>query len=117
MLDTMRFINKGQKADKLSTFDFSTGWIRMLKTPPFKKIRYNINRWRAIKKRGGKFVAAKDYRQLLEDLRAGKIEEFVVTPAEFMDFQTIYHDYEYRTQIEGKAERGGELHYHLIKRD
>ena len=46
-------------------------------------------------------MAAKDYRQLLEDLRAGKIE----------------HDYEYRTQIEGKAERGGELHYHLIKRD
>lgn len=28
--------------DKLSTFDFSTGWMRMLKTPPFKKIRYNI---------------------------------------------------------------------------
>ena len=51
-------------------------------------------------------MAAKDYRQLLEDLRAGKIEEFVVTPAEFMDFQPIYHDYEYRTQIEGKAERG-----------
>ena len=44
-------------------------------------------------------MAAKDYRQLLEDLRAGKIEEFVVTPAEFMDFQPIYHDYEYRTQI------------------
>lgn len=62
-------------------------------------------------------MAAKDYRQLLEDLRAGKIEEFVVTPEEFMDFQPIYHDYEYRTQIEGKAERSGELHYHLIKRD
>ena len=45
-------------------------------------------------------MAAKDYRQLLEDLRAGKIEEFVVIPEEFMDFQPIYHDYEYRTQFD-----------------
>lgn len=62
-------------------------------------------------------MAEKDYRQLLDDLRAGKIEEFVITPEEFMQFQPIFHDYEYRTQIVGKAERGGELHYHLANRD
>lgn len=56
-----------------------------------------------------------NFEQQLDDLRAGKIKSFVITPDDFQAFQRVYHAYPYRTQIEGKAEIGGKVIYHLIQ--
>lgn len=53
-----------------------------------------------------------DYMAELEALRTGKRDELVITPAEFMAFQVVYREYQYKTQIVGEAHRGGEVHYH-----
>ncbi|KRM09798.1 hypothetical protein ABTQ33_03995 [Paucilactobacillus suebicus] len=55
----------------------------------------------------------RDYVQLMEDLRNGKIDSFTIEPDEFQTFQVQYHSYEFRQQIIGTAKRGGTLEYHL----
>ncbi len=56
---------------------------------------------------------AKDYQAALEDLRTGKVEELVITPDEFMAFQPVFYNYEYKNQLVGAAHRGGEIHYRM----
>ncbi len=56
---------------------------------------------------------SEDFKQQLDDLISKKSKEFTVTPETFQEFQAVFHDYEYRTQIVGKAERGGVIKYHL----
>lgn len=58
----------------------------------------------------------KDYQQLMADLRAGKIDSFVITPEEFMAFQIQYQANQFRQEIVGTAKRGGEIEYHLEKK-
>ncbi|KIS02726.1 hypothetical protein [Paucilactobacillus wasatchensis] len=59
----------------------------------------------------------KDYQQMMADLRAGKIDSFVITPEEFMAFQIKYRADKFRQEIVGTAKRGGEIEYHLEKDD
>lgn len=61
-------------------------------------------------------MAEQDFKQQLDDLRSGKIDHFEITPDDFQEFQRVYHAYPYRTQIEGKADIGGKVAYHLIHR-
>ncbi|HIW70316.1 MAG TPA: hypothetical protein H9876_02900 [Candidatus Limosilactobacillus merdipullorum] len=56
---------------------------------------------------------SEDFKQQLDDLISNKTKEFTVTPETFQEFQAVFHDYEYRTQIVGKAERGGTIKYRL----
>ena len=57
----------------------------------------------------------KDYQTLLDRLHAGEITEFEIETAEFMDFQKILLNYNYRKNVVGTAKRGGGViyHYHL----
>ncbi|WP_283584270.1 hypothetical protein [Limosilactobacillus difficilis] len=57
---------------------------------------------------------SQDFHQKLEELRLKKIDSFTVNPDDFMEFQRVFHDYEYRTQIEGDAGRKGIISYHRI---
>ncbi|WP_295732083.1 hypothetical protein [uncultured Limosilactobacillus sp.] len=57
-----------------------------------------------------------DYQAKLEELHSGTIKELVIKPEEFMDFQNVFQTYQYRSQIEGDAKHGGEIHYHLIEK-
>ena len=57
-----------------------------------------------------------NFEQQLDDLRAGKIDHFEITPENFQQFQRVFHAYPYRTQIEGKANIGGKITYHLRER-
>ena len=50
-----------------------------------------------------------NFEQQLDDLRAGKIDHFEITPENFQEFQRVFHAYPYRAQIEGKAKIGGEI--------
>lgn len=68
-----------------------------------------------IEEKEGKDLMEQDYQQLMEDLRAGKIESFTITANEFMDFQPIFHSYEFRQQLSGTAKRGGEVEYRLLE--
>lgn len=56
------------------------------------------------------------FEQLLDDLRTKKIDHFEITPENFQKFQPIFHAYAYRSQIEGKAQRGGKITYQLRER-
>lgn len=56
-----------------------------------------------------------DFAAQLEQLYEGQIDELVIHPDQFMEFQKVFQKYAYRSQIEGDAKRGGEIHYHLIK--
>lgn len=56
---------------------------------------------------------SENFQQQLDDLVNKKIDEFTVTPETFQEFQAVFHDYEYRTQVVGKAERGGTIKYRL----
>lgn len=60
-------------------------------------------------------MATNDYQTQLDQLHDGTIEEFVIKPDQFMDFQQVFQAYPYRSQIEGDAKHGGEIHYHLIR--
>lgn len=55
----------------------------------------------------------KDYENLLEQLRQGKVSELTVTPEEFMDFQPVLMKYRYRKSIVGKAQKGGGIVYYF----
>ncbi|MBD5807355.1 hypothetical protein EAI26_09420 [Lactobacillus sp. 0.1XD8-4] len=61
-------------------------------------------------------MAEEDFEQLLDDLRTEKIDHFEITPENFQIFQPIFHAYAYRSQIEGKAQRGGKIIYQLKQR-
>ena len=60
---------------------------------------------------------AKDYEKLLSDLHDGKIETFEVTKEEFMDFQKVFMESNFRKKVIGKAKRGGGAIYHYDKGD
>ncbi|KRL55093.1 hypothetical protein FC70_GL000689 [Paucilactobacillus oligofermentans DSM 15707 = LMG 22743] len=57
----------------------------------------------------------KDYNQLLEQLRAGEITELSIEASEFLEFQSIFHAYEYRKRIKGQAMRGGQIIYRMVE--
>ena len=61
---------------------------------------------------GGKVKMAKDYQQLLEELHTGQIEEFEIDTDEFMEFQKILMNFNYRKNVVGTAKRGGGARYH-----
>ena len=61
-------------------------------------------------------MMVENFEQQLDDLRNGKIDHFEITPENFQAFQRVYHAYPYRTQIEGKANIGGKITYHLRQR-
>lgn len=60
---------------------------------------------------------ARDYEKLLSDLHDGKIETFEVTKEEFMDFQKVFMESNFRKKVIGKAKRGGVAIYHYDKGD
>ena len=60
---------------------------------------------------------ARDYEKLLSDLHDGKIETFEVTKEEFMDFQKVFMESNFRKKVIGKAQRGGGAIYHYDKGD
>ena len=62
-------------------------------------------------------MATDDYQAQLEQLRNGEIEELIIKPDQFMAFQKVFQAYPYRSQIEGDAKRGGEIHYHVVAGD
>ena len=49
---------------------------------------------------------ARDYEKLLSDLHDGQIETFEVTKVEFMDFQKVFMESNFRKKVIGKAKRG-----------
>ena len=57
------------------------------------------------------------YQTLLDRLHAGEITEFEIETAEFMDFQKILLNYNYRKNVVGTAKRGGGVIYHYHKND
>ncbi|WP_251545285.1 hypothetical protein [Limosilactobacillus caecicola] len=59
-------------------------------------------------------MADNDFTAQLDQLHNGEIAELVIHPAEFLEFQKVFQGYQYRSQIEGDAKHGGEIHYHLI---
>lgn len=53
---------------------------------------------------------ARDYEKLLSDLHDGKIETFEVTKEEFMDFQKVFMESNFRkSNWQGQAGRGSDL--------
>ena len=64
----------------------------------------------------GEVMMVENFEQQLDDLRDCKIDHFEITPENFQAFQRVYHAYPYRTQIEGKANIGGKITYHLRQR-
>jgi hypothetical protein len=57
---------------------------------------------------------ATDYVALMDDLRAGKIDEIAITPADFMAFRDAWTNYPERKEIVGTAKRGGNIIYHYV---
>jgi hypothetical protein len=82
---------------------------RCLSAGPSEGIGYNKNKSNS----GVTTSMSENFQQQLDDLINKKIDEFTVTPETFQDFQSVFHDYEYRTQVVGKAERGGTIKYRL----
>lgn len=74
----------------------------------YNRNRNHIWRWERL--------AERDFKQELDELRAGKIDQFEIGPDNFQEFQRIYHAYPYRTQITGQAYIGGKIIYRMIKR-
>lgn len=60
----------------------------------------------------------KNYTQLLEDLKDGKIDKLEITTEEFMDFQREYMNFGHRKNVVGTAKRNGGAiyHYPIIKK-
>lgn len=52
-----------------------------------------------------------DYNQMLDQLRSGELNQFIVTAKEFSDFYNVWRDYPYQNAITGTAERGGIITY------
>ena len=53
----------------------------------------------------------------MSDLHDGKIETFEVTKEEFMDFQKVFMESNFRKKVIGKAKRCGGAIYHYDKGD
>ena len=53
-----------------------------------------------------------DYTHLMDQLRAGEIDEIAVHPADFMAFRAVWTNYPARKEIVGTAKRQGEIIYH-----
>jgi len=53
-----------------------------------------------------------DYQHLLDQLRAGEIDELTVQPQDFMAFRAVWTNYPARKEIVGSAKRHGEIIYH-----
>ncbi|WP_093626156.1 hypothetical protein [Limosilactobacillus gorillae] len=58
-------------------------------------------------------VSKEDFERQLADLHDGKVDELIVEPDTFMAFQRAYQESSFRSQIVGKANRGGKIHYRL----
>ncbi|MBM7617997.1 hypothetical protein JOC36_001591 [Weissella uvarum] len=52
-----------------------------------------------------------DYNQILEELRQGEREEFVLQAKDFPQFFETWRDYPYQNAIVGEAHHGGEVVY------
>ncbi|SEM69946.1 hypothetical protein SAMN05216431_1079 [Ligilactobacillus sp. WC1T17] len=55
---------------------------------------------------------SRDYAKLLDDLKAGKIDSFEISKEEFMDFQPVFMESNFRKRVIGEAKRGGGATYH-----
>ncbi len=49
---------------------------------------------------------------MMEQLKDGELDEFVVKPDEFMSFYPAYMNFEFRKRVIGKADKLGILTYH-----
>lgn len=56
-----------------------------------------------------------DYEALLEQLRNGEIEEFVVNNIDFTAFHKVWQGYSFQNQIRGEATRGGVVTYKRLE--
>ncbi|EHO50863.1 hypothetical protein [Lentilactobacillus kisonensis] len=52
-----------------------------------------------------------DYAEQLKQLESGAIDKIEVQPANFMDFQTAYMNFDRRKRVIGTANQGGMVTY------
>ena len=52
-----------------------------------------------------------DYEEMLEQLRSGELEEFVLEAKDFKEFYEVWRNYPYQNAISGVAARGGGVTY------
>ncbi|AFT81377.1 MULTISPECIES: hypothetical protein [Leuconostoc] len=52
-----------------------------------------------------------DYKQLLNDLRDGKIDEINMTPEAFPEFQKVWREFPSQNRIRGIAGKQGQVKY------
>ena len=55
---------------------------------------------------------AKDFTDLMNQLKDKKIESFEVTPEDFPDFQKAFMSFDTRKRVVGQANKNGQLIYH-----
>lgn len=60
---------------------------------------------------GNDWSETMDYNTILNDLVSGKLSEFRVAAAEAFAFQAALREFGKRTEIVGRAERGGDVVY------
>ncbi|GBG95423.1 hypothetical protein LFYK43_18820 [Ligilactobacillus salitolerans] len=60
---------------------------------------------------------AKDYHELLEQLRHGELSELEISTDEFMDFQKVLMEYSHKKKVIGTAKRGGGVSYQYASND
>ncbi|WP_461213003.1 hypothetical protein [Lacticaseibacillus sp. GG6-2] len=53
-----------------------------------------------------------DYTQLMDQLRAGEIDQIAIDPSTFNAFRTAWTNYPARKEIVGTAQREGKIIYH-----
>ncbi|WP_179395117.1 hypothetical protein [Lacticaseibacillus absianus] len=54
---------------------------------------------------------APDYRQMMDDMRAGKLDQIEITPETFTAFRAAWTNYAGREEIVGQAKRNGQIIY------
>ena len=54
---------------------------------------------------------ARDFTDLMNQLKEGKIDQFEVEPAEFQAFQQAYMAFDTRKRVIGQAHKNGKLIY------
>ncbi|MDR3190236.1 MAG: hypothetical protein LBT80_03400 [Lactobacillaceae bacterium] len=52
-----------------------------------------------------------DYYEMLEQLRTGQLDQFVLEATEFPEFYEIWRNYSYQNVIRGIASQGGKVTY------
>lgn len=55
---------------------------------------------------------ARDFTDLMNQLKDKKLDQFEVGPDEFQDFQRAFMAFDTRKRVIGKANKGGKLIYH-----